>query len=38
MATNEYYKNANGEKVEETTWHNVIAWDKAASIFRKVHR
>ncbi|MCH7403508.1 single-stranded DNA-binding protein [Belliella kenyensis] len=35
MATNEYYKNANGEKVEETTWHNVVAWDKAASILEK---
>ncbi|SIS73221.1 single-stranded DNA-binding protein [Belliella pelovolcani] len=35
MATNEYYKNAKGERVEETTWHNVSAWDKAASIIEK---
>ena len=26
LATNETYKNAKGEKVTETQWHNVIAW------------
>lgn len=35
LATNESYKNAKGEKVEETTWHNVIAWDKTATILEK---
>ncbi|MCH7414964.1 single-stranded DNA-binding protein [Belliella sp. R4-6] len=35
LATNESYKNAKGEKVEETIWHNVIAWDKAASILER---
>ncbi|GAB2607667.1 single-stranded DNA-binding protein [Belliella aquatica] len=35
LATNENYKNAKGEKVEETTWHNVTAWDKAATILEK---
>ena len=35
VATNESYKNAKGEKVTETQWHNVIAWDKAAEIIEK---
>jgi|TARA_Y100001001_G_scaffold58512_2_gene55382 single-strand DNA-binding protein len=32
LATNDSYKNANGEKVEETQWHNVVAWGKTADI------
>ena len=32
IATNESYKNAQGEKVTETQWHNVIAWNKTAEI------
>lgn len=32
MATNEFYKNANGEKVQETQWHNIVAWGKTAEI------
>jgi len=32
IATNESYKNAKGEKVENTQWHNVIAWNKTAEI------
>lgn len=35
MATNEYYKNAKGEKMEETQWHNLIAWGKTAEIADK---
>jgi len=35
MATNEVYKNANGEKVKETQWHNLIAWGKVADIAEK---
>ncbi len=30
LATNDYYKNASGEKVEETQWHNITAWGKIA--------
>jgi len=30
MATNEYYKNAKGEKVKETQWHNIVSWGKTA--------
>ncbi len=32
LATNDYYKNAKGEKVEETEWHNIIAWNKTAEL------
>lgn len=32
MATNETYKNAQGERVTETQWHNVVAWGKVAEI------
>ena len=32
IATNETYKNAQGERVTDTQWHNVIAWGKTADI------
>lgn len=32
MATHEYYRNASGDKVNETYWHNVVAWGKLAEI------
>ncbi len=32
IATSESYKNAQGEKVEETQWHNIVAWGKIAEI------
>ena len=35
IATNESYKNADGEKVTDTQWHNVIAWGKTAEIIEK---
>ena len=35
MATNEVYKNAQGEKVQDTQWHNVVAWGKTAEIVQK---
>jgi single-strand DNA-binding protein len=35
VATNESYRNAKGEKVTETTWHNLIAWGKVADIAEK---
>ena len=35
IATNEVYRNAKGEKVTETQWHNLIAWDKVAEIAEK---
>lgn len=35
LATNETYRNANGEKIKETQWHNVIAWGNLANIAEK---
>ena len=35
IATNESYRNAKGEKVTETQWHNLIAWGKVADIAEK---
>jgi single-strand DNA-binding protein len=35
IATNEIYNNAQGEKVTDTQWHNVIAWNKTAEIVEK---
>ena len=32
MATNETYKNQKGEKVEDTQWHNIVAWGKTAEL------
>ncbi|MCU0387088.1 MAG: single-stranded DNA-binding protein [Chitinophagaceae bacterium] len=30
LATSEVYKNAKGEKVEATEWHNIVAWGPMA--------
>ena len=35
LATNDYYTNAKGEKVEETQWHNLVANGKLADIMEK---
>lgn len=35
VATNESYRNAQGEKITETQWHNLIAWGKVAEIVEK---
>lgn len=35
VATNESYRNAKGEKVTETQWHNLVAWGKVAEIAEK---
>jgi single-strand DNA-binding protein len=35
LATNEHYKNENGEKVQSTDWHTVVAWGKTAEIVEK---
>lgn len=32
VATTDSYKNAKGEKVEDTQWHNVVIWGKLAEI------
>jgi single-strand DNA-binding protein len=35
LATSEVWRDANGEKKEETQWHNVVAWGKLADILQK---
>jgi len=35
LATNESYKNTEGEKITNTEWHNLIAWNKTAEIVEK---
>jgi single-strand DNA-binding protein len=35
LATNESHKNGEGQKVEETTWHNIVAWNGLADIAGK---
>lgn len=35
VATNDYYTNDKGEKVENTEWHKVVAWGKTAEIIEK---
>ncbi len=32
IATSDSYKNAEGQKVEDTQWHNIVAWGKTAEI------
>ena len=32
MATNESYKDANGERVNKTTWHSLVAWGRNAEV------
>jgi len=35
LATNDSYRNANGEKVVDTQWHNLVLWGKLADIAEK---
>lgn len=35
VATNEIYRNANGEKITDTQWHNLVVWGKMADIAEK---
>lgn len=35
LATHEFYKNAEGESVTKTRWHNVIAWNGIAEALVK---
>ncbi len=32
IATSDSYRNAQGEKIEDTQWHNIVAWGKTAEI------
>lgn len=35
LATKENYTNSKGEKVEDTQWHNLVAFGKTAELFQK---
>lgn len=35
MATNETFRNQQGEKTTETQWHNIIAWGKTAELMEQ---
>ena len=35
IATNESYKNKDGERVQKTEWHNLVAWGNQAAYFDK---
>jgi len=35
MATNDTYKNAKGDKITQTEWHNIVAWGKTAEFIEK---
>lgn len=35
IATNETYRNADGEKITDTQWHRLVAWGKLAEIAEK---
>ena len=35
LATNEVYYRDNGDKVEQTEWHKVVAWGKTAEVIEK---
>lgn len=35
LATSDFFTNAKGEKVEETQWHNLVAYGKTAEIMQK---
>lgn len=36
LATNDYYKDNKGEKVQETQWHNITAWGKSAELMKNL--
>tara|TARA_B100001079_G_scaffold133450_1_gene114299 strand:+ start:8777 stop:9022 length:246 start_codon:yes stop_codon:yes gene_type:complete len=36
IATNEFYKNSKGEKVQDTQWHNVVTWENRRSLSRNM--
>tara|TARA_R110001592_G_scaffold49617_2_gene154553 strand:- start:596 stop:931 length:336 start_codon:yes stop_codon:yes gene_type:complete len=35
LATNENYRDSQGEKQTDTNWHNIVAWGKTADIVEK---
>ena len=38
LATTEYHRNRDGERIEQTEWHNVVCWRSLAEIAEKILR
>ena len=38
LATNDYYRNQKGESVQDTQWHNLVAWNKMPSLSKTMCR
>lgn len=38
MATTESYKDKNGNKIDQTEWHNIVAWRGLADVTEKIVR
>lgn len=38
LATTEFHRNRDGEKIEQTEWHNVVCWRALAEIAEKILR
>lgn len=36
LATSEYYTNSDGEKVQTTQWHTIVAWGKRGEVMKSV--
>ncbi|MCB0614304.1 MAG: single-stranded DNA-binding protein [Phaeodactylibacter sp.] len=36
LATNDYYRNQQGEKVTSTEWHRCVAWGKLAEVMSSI--
>lgn len=36
VATNENYKDKNGQWHEQTQWHNIVAWGKTADLVKRI--
>lgn len=36
LATDDAYTNGRGEKVNDTTWHNIVAWGKTAELIEQL--
>jgi single-strand DNA-binding protein len=36
LATTEFFKNKDGQKVEQTDWHNIVCWRGLADIAEKI--
>ncbi len=35
LATNQFYRNKEGEEVSKTEWHRIVVWNKAADIVKQ---